>query len=663
MSIASKLTVRAEYRLLLCATLLFDTAALADVVINEGTNIHIDVASDDRIAMDLLGSLWIIAGKDTDARLVDGNLHPVRRPRWSPGGDSIVFESAAADRTGLRLYRIAEQQSQKIGDSRYVNREPFWHPGGERIVMSSARSSGGFDLWEVDLPTGLEWRLTSLPGDETEPAWSSDGRHLIYIHRHDGQWSLMLRRHGLQEEILLTSTLPLAAPSWRPDGSLVTYMTKGDEGWSVWMTILSEPRLHRPLVSDDDMFLTPVAWQDRERLLYTANGHIRKRRFNAWTSTTVPFRAVVAQAPSLSAARAESRALAVIDPPSGRTIIRAGRLFDGLGEGYVDNVDVVIDDGFIAAMDDRRDRSDGIIVDLGDLTLMPGLIDAYAAMPQDIDASIGPLLLTLGVTTIVAEHPRVEELNATWSGKALPGPRILAAAGLAETGPALPWLVTVSGDLKSGTEQKPSVSGWQQKGVAVLADNWQVALGAGASMLLGAESGPTSPAGRRYADVQLASGSGEITLVSGIADAGTPGIRDIWQARAARLLAPEYSSARRFSITPNLAPSAATLVAGSYPNGLPPGIALQAELRALVHAGLTPEQALKAAGVNAARALGMGLAVGRIAPGAAADLLVVDGDPLSRIGDALQIVGIVRNGRFFSVSGLVDRAIAATGVE
>ena len=657
------LTVEAEYRLLLCATLLFGTAALADVVINEGTNIHFDVASDNRIAMDLLGSLWIIADKETDARLVAGNPQPVRRPRWSPDGESIVFESGAAGRAGLRLYRIAQQQYQKIGDARYVNREPFWHPGGERIVMSSARSSGGFDLWEVDLPSGLEWRLTSLPGDETEPTWSADGRHLVYIHRHNGQWSLMLRRHGLQDEILLTSTEPLAAPSWRPDGSLVTYMTKGDEGWSAWMTILSEPRLHRPLVSDDDIFLTPVAWQDREQLLYAANGHIRKRRFNAWTSTTVPFRAVVAQAPALSAARSETRELAVIDPPSGRTIIRAGRLFDGLGEGYVDNVDVVIDDGFIAAIDDQRERTDGIVVDLGDLTLIPGLIDAYAAMPQDIDPSIGPLLLAVGVTTIVAEHPRVAELNATWSGKTLPGPRFLAATGLSETDLALPWLVTLSGDLKSGTEQKAAVSGWQQKGVAVLADNWQVALGAGASMLLGAESGPASPAGQRYADVQLASGSAEITLVSGIADVGTPGIRDIWQGRAAKLLAPEYSSASRYSMTPNLAPSAPTLVAGSYPNGLPPGIALQAELRALVHAGLTPEQALKAAGVNAARALGMGLAVGRIAPGAAADLLMVDGDPLSRIGDALQIVGIVRNGRFYSVSGLVDRAVAATGVE
>ena len=74
-------------------------------------------------------------------------------------------------------------------------------------------------------------------------------------------------------------------------------------------------------------------------------------------------------------------------------------------------------------------------------------------------------------------------------------------------------------------------------------------------------------------------------------------------------------------------------------------------------------QALKAAGVNAANALGFGYRIGRIAPGSAADLVIVDGDPLANIGDALRIVGIVRNGRFFSVSGLLERAGTAPNVE
>jgi imidazolonepropionase-like amidohydrolase len=105
------------------------------------------------------------------------------------------------------------------------------------------------------------------------------------------------------------------------------------------------------------------------------------------------------------------------------------------------------------------------------------------------------------------------------------------------------------------------------------------------------------------------------------------------------------------------------VVLGSRPNGLPAGIALHAELRALVAARLRPEQALRAAGVNAAAALGVDPTLGRAATGAAADLVFVDGDPLDDISDALNVVAVVRNGRFFSVAGLIDRAQSAKTVE
>jgi len=105
------------------------------------------------------------------------------------------------------------------------------------------------------------------------------------------------------------------------------------------------------------------------------------------------------------------------------------------------------------------------------------------------------------------------------------------------------------------------------------------------------------------------------------------------------------------------------MVVASRGNGLPPGLALHAELRALTAAGLEPDQALRAAGVNAAAALGVDPYLGRIAAGSVADLVFVDGDPLGDINDALNVVAVVRNGRFFSVAGLIERAAAPESVE
>ena len=61
--------------------------------------------------------------------------------------------------------------------------------------------------------------------------------------------------------------------------------------------------------------------------------------------------------------------------------------------------------------------------------------------------------------------------------------------------------------------------------------------------------------------------------------------------------------------------------------------------------------------------MGVDPALGRIAVGAVADLVFVDGDPLVDVADALRVVAVVRNGRFFSVAGLIERAEVAQSVE
>lgn len=74
------------------------------------------------------------------------------------------------------------------------------------------------------------------------------------------------------------------------------------------------------------------------------------------------------------------------------------------------------------------------------------------------------------------------------------------------------------------------------------------------------------------------------------------------------------------------------------------GISLHHELDLLVKAGLTPTQALAAGTSAPAKAFRLADR-GRIAAGLKADLLLVDGDPTTRIGDVHQIAEIWKDGR------------------
>ncbi len=86
------------------------------------------------------------------------------------------------------------------------------------------------------------------------------------------------------------------------------------------------------------------------------------------------------------------------------------------------------------------------------------------------------------------------------------------------------------------------------------------------------------------------------------------------------------------------------LAGTDVPCGLvPPGLSLWRELSLLVEAGMSPQQALRAATSDAAAFLGR-RELGRLSPGSAADMVFVRGNPLERIPSRPDIVMIIHNG-------------------
>lgn len=89
-----------------------------------------------------------------------------------------------------------------------------------------------------------------------------------------------------------------------------------------------------------------------------------------------------------------------------------------------------------------------------------------------------------------------------------------------------------------------------------------------------------------------------------------------------------------------------------------PGFASHRELAALVAAGLTPYQALRAGTANVAMFVGQDNVFGTVAQGKRADLILLDANPLADVAAAARPAGVMVRGRWFDRAAL-DEMLAS----
>lgn len=132
--------------------------------------------------------------------------------------------------------------------------------------------------------------------------------------------------------------------------------------------------------------------------------------------------------------------------------------------------------------------------------------------------------------------------------------------------------------------------------------------------------------------------------------------RERWRKGRAGYLA--ASAPADLESNARVAATAARAVAALHEGGAPmmagtdtfeafviPGASLHEELRRLVAAGLTPLDALRAATLVPAASRGSAGMEGRIAPGALADLVLLDGNPLDDIAHLSRVEAVFQRGR------------------
>ena len=399
---------------------------------------------------------------------------------------------------------------------------------------------------------------------------------------------------------------------------------------------------------------------------------------------------------------------------TGTMTVHAARLFDGRGSDVRTGVDIVIDGARITEVAPHRDDLHrGTVVDASAGTVVPGLIESHAHLSKALGEAQGRIFLSFGVTSV--RNPAAnafegqEEREAIESGvrvgprvfttgEPLDGTRIYYPGGVGLDGGArvdalLERATTLRFDLIKTYVRLPDllqrrvIDGAHRAGMPVTSHEIYpaVAFGAdGVEHIRGTSRRGFSPKNsdlrRTYQDViQLLTASGmTLTPTIGIQGGnqlltlqGHPWLDDprmrLFPASvsagprallAKRTAGPDLAT-REALVAPQERLAAAVVkgggrvIAGTDSPIIPYGMALLMELEHFARGGMPPAEVIRSATAVAAEAMGLGADLGTIEPGKLADLVIVDGDPLTSIADLRKTRRVIKDGVLFEVETLL----------
>ena len=165
-----------------------------------------------------------------------------------------------------------------------------------------------------------------------------------------------------------------------------------------------------------------------------------------------------------------------------------------------------------------------------------------------------------------------------------------------------------------------------------------------------------------YLSTASAAAGHEPQLRPAVLQAMSPSARDAYLYWRNRLSAPNNAALllrRDMNLERAFVAAGGLLLAGPDPVGIAgivPGFSDHREIELLVEAGFSPVEAIRIATLNGATYLGRQDRIGSIAVGKNADLLIVKGDPATRISDIENVQIVFKDGVGFDPQKLLDSA-------
>ena len=174
-------------------------------------------------------------------------------PVWSPNGKLIAFDSALDGDWRIYVMNANGTNVRRVDTGRFAGYYPSFQSnsrlsfdaGGTNVSANADYTSEG--IWVVNLNGSGLAPLKTIARDDTDGAWSPDGKTLAFTTYVHGKGEIAVTTLDGKVKKLTHNTVDDFDPVWTPDGTHILF-TSGRSGYDE--VYVDEPGRDRPAAPD-----------------------------------------------------------------------------------------------------------------------------------------------------------------------------------------------------------------------------------------------------------------------------------------------------------------------------------------------------------------------------------------------------------------------------